>query len=358
MTPSPRSLGFRMPAEWESHAATWLIWPHLEAHWPGKLALVHPVWACMVRELERGEDVHIMIHNDAIQVIAEKSMAAAGVIGKRVHLHRCPNNSAWSRDCGPVFLRREETKEIILTHWKFNAWGEQWTHDLDDHLPEKIAEITGIKRIPVPMVLEGGSIDVNGQGTLLTTENCLLNPNRNPGMTKREIERHLKDYLGVSHILWLGQGIMGDDTSGHVDDLARFVGPRTVVTIIADDPKDPDGAPLRENVHRLSSMTDQDGRPLEVLTITQPRPVLVYDEVPSKAASTPGKGFRIPASYANFYIGNEAVLLPAFDDPADENAAKVLQQCFPDRRIVPIDSRVLTWGFGSFHCVTQQQPVT
>lgn len=353
---TPAARGYRMPAEWEPHEATWLIWPHDERHWPGLFHKVPPIWARMVKELEVGEDVHILIHDDATQAVAEKAMADAGVSGKRVHLHRVPNNYSWTRDEGPIFLRHPTTGERVMTHWKFNGWGGQWEHDLDDYIPEQIAKITGIERIPVPMVLEGGSIDVNGKGTLLTTENCLLNPNRNPGLTKAQIEQHLKDYLGVTKILWLGQGIMGDDTSGHVDDLTRFVGPRTVVTIVEHDADDVDAAPLRKNLRRLQTMTDQDDAPLEILTIPQPAPVLIHEE-PSKAAHKAGEGFRIPASYANFYIGNAAVLLPVFGDPNDTQAVAVLQKCFPDRRIVPIDSRDLTWGFGSFHCVTQQMPL-
>jgi agmatine deiminase len=243
-----------------------------------------------------------------------------------------------------------------MTDWIYNAWGNQWEHDLDDRVPEEIEKMNGMERVTIPMVLEGGSIDVNGLGSLLTTENCLLNPNRNPGFTKAQIEEHLKNYLGVTNILWLGEGIQGDDTSGHVDDLARFVGPRTVVTIINEDPNDPDYKPLQENLQRLQSMKDQDGNALEVITIQQPKPVLVSESRPTKAPHLENEPFRIPASYANFYIANACVLLPVWNDPNDAKAIETLEKCFPDRRIVPIDSRDLTWGFGSFHCVTQQQP--
>jgi agmatine deiminase len=351
---TPAALGYRMPAEWEPHEATWLTWPHDERHFPRRFAPIPGVWARIVKELEVGEDVHIFIHDDETQLTAILAMREAGVVGTRVHLHRAPNNFSWARDHGPIFVKNPAGDRLILD-WKYNAWGRQWEYDLDDELPKEAAKITGIPFRDIDMVLEGGSIDVNGKGTLLTTENCLLNPNRNPDLTKAQIEQYLKDCLGVTNILWLGEGIMGDDTSGHVDDLTRFVGPRTVVTIIAGDPSDPDYIPLQENLNRLHSMTDQDGEPLDIRVIEQPKPVLIHEKA-SKAKENAKEGFRIPASYANFYIGNEAVLLPVFGDPNDQKAVDVLQKCFPDRRIVPIDSKDLTWGFGSFHCVTQQMP--
>ena len=347
--------GYRMPAEWEPHKATILTWPHDDRHWPGLFDRIPAIWARMVKELEVGEDVHLIIHDDATEASAKAEMKKANVQGDRVHLHRIPNNFAWARDNGPIVVKNAAGERLFLD-WKHNAWGGQWEYELDDAMPTALARELGERSLDVPMVLEGGSIDVNGQGTLLTTENCLLNPNRNPGLTKDQIERHLKDHLGVRHILWLGEGIAGDDTSGHVDDLARFVAPSTVVTIINEDPQDPDFAPLQENLRRLRTMKDQGGHPLTVIPIVQPKPVLVH-QTPSKAVHEAGKGFRIPASYANFYVANECVLLPVWDDPNDGAAVDTLQRCFPNRRIVPIDSRVLTWGFGSFHCVTQQVPL-
>jgi agmatine deiminase len=354
MTKTPAELGYRMPAEWEPHEATWLTWPHDERHWPGLFDRIPAVWATMVKELETGEDVHIFIHDDATEKVATKAMKEAGVSGKRVHLHRAPNEFSWARDHGPIFLKNAKGERLI-TDWIFNGWGGQWDVPNDDKLPREAAKITKIPCTEINMVLEGGSIDVNGKGTLLTTEDCLLNPNRNPTLTKEQVEERLKNYLGVKKILWLGEWIQGDDTSGHVDDLTRFVGPSTVVTIINDDPKDPDYAPLAENLERLKTMTDQDGKPLEIITINQPKPVLVH-ETPTLASHEEGEPFRIPASYANFYIANSVILLPVWNDPNDAKAIATLQKCFPDRRIVPIDSRDLTWGFGSFHCVTQQMP--
>lgn len=343
-----------MPAEWEPHEGTILTWAHSSAHWPGLFDQVPAIWARMIKELETGEDVHVVIHDDATEAIAKAEMKKANVQGDRVHLHRIPNDSAWARDSGPIVVKNAAGKRLFLD-WGFNAWGGQWDAGLDDEIPTLLARELGESSKKVPMILEGGSIDVNGQGTLLTTEDCLLNPNRNPDLTKEQIERQLKEQLGVTNILWLGEGIQGDDTSGHVDDLTRFVGPRTVITIINENPNDPDYKPLQENFLRLQSMKDQDGNPLEIITITQPKPVLI-DRAPSKGEYTPGVGFRIPASYANFYIGNECVLLPVWNDPNDAAAIRTLETCFPDRRIVPIDSRVLTWGWGSFHCVTQQIP--
>lgn len=339
-----------MPAEWEPHEGTILTWPHIpkgekeHPHWPGLFDHIPAVWARMVKELEQGEDVHIVIHNRETEDAATAAMKEAGVTGDRVTLHRISNQFAWARDHGPIVVKNREGKRLFLD-WGYNAWGGQWPYELDDQVPTKLAKALMQPSVTIPMILEGGSIDVNGQGTLLTTEDCLLNPNRNPDLTKEQIEAQLKEHLGLKKILWLGQGIQGDDTSGHVDDLTRFVAPSTVITIVSDDPKDPDYAPLQENLKRLRTMADQDGTPLTVIPITQPKPVMV-------------QGQRIPASYANFYIGNECVLLPVWNDPHDAAAIKVLQDCFPTRRIVPIDSRELTWGLGSFHCVTQQIPAS
>lgn len=346
---------YRMPAEWEPHEGTLLTWPHDAAHWPGLFEHIPAIWARMTKELEIGEDVHIVTHDEDTEREIRSELTKAGVNGKRVFLHRIPSNFAWARDHGPIVVKNAASERIFLD-WKFNAHGNQWKHDLDDLIPSRLAKEMKIPSKRVDMVLEGGSIDVNGLGTLLTTENCLLNPNRNPDLTQKQIEEKLREHLGVTNVLWLGEGIAGDDTSGHVDDLTRFVGPRTVVTIVSDDPKDADFAPLQENLKRLKAMKNQDGNPLEIITITQPSPVYVSEHAPTKAIVTEKQGFRIPASYANFYIANECVLLPVWNDPHDHAAIAALQQCFPTRRIVPIDSRILTWGFGSFHCVTQQIP--
>lgn len=331
-----------MPAEWEPHQATWLTWPHNEAHWPGKFEKIEPIFARMARELSAGEDVHIAIHDDATQQSAEKHLKAEDATSARIHLHRIPNNFAWARDHGPIFVKNEKGERKILD-WVFNGWGNQWAHELDDDVPQFVSRATGVPAEKVPMVLEGGSIDVNGAGTLITTESCLLNPNRNPSMNKAQIEATLKQRLGVSHVIWLTGEIAGDDTSGHVDDMTRFIGPRTVMTVIAEDPADENYKALRENLAILEKSTDQDGQPLTVIPVPLPEPV-IYD------------GMRLPASYANFYIGNEVILLPTYNCPQDRFAMEVLKKAFPNRRVVGIDGTDLIWGLGSFHCLTQQMP--
>lgn len=339
---TPAEGGYRMPAEWEPHAATWLTWPHDEAHWPGLYEKIPPIWARMAKELSAGEDVHILIHDAKTEAIAEKELKKAGATSDRIHLHHVPNNFAWARDHGPIFLKNKKG-DTLITHWGYNAWGNKWSHELDDHVPEHVAKITGLTHVRAPMILEGGSIDVNGQGALLTTTSCLLHPNRNPGLRKPQIEQNLKDYLGVTKVLWLGNEITGDDTNGHIDDMTRFIGPNTIFTVVEENKDDGNHETLQSNLELLKEMTDQGGNPFEIVTVPLPAP-LVHE------------GIRLPASYANFYIGNAALLLPVFNDPNDSEAINVLGKAFPDRKIIPIDARDLVWGFGAFHCVTQQQP--
>lgn len=339
----PAKEGYHMPAEWETHATTWLTWPHNEEHWPGLYHKVEHIWGAMVRELETGEDVHIAIDSDETQAHAEKILKQEDVVGTRVHFHRIPNNWSWARDHGPIFLKHRETGALMLAKFRFNGWGNKWKHDLDDAYAKHVSTILNLPIVNVPMVLEGGSISVNGAGSLLTTTSCLLHPNRNPKLDQSQIEQNLKEYLGISHVIWLGDGIVGDDTDGHVDDLTMFVGPRTVVTAIEENPKDANYKPLQENLQTLQAAKDQDGKPLTIHTLPMPAPV-IHD------------GTRLPATYANFYIGNDVILLPVFDDPHDRIAVETLQVCFPNRRIAPIYARELVWGFGAFHCLTQQQP--
>jgi agmatine deiminase len=344
---APATQGYRMPAEWEPHDATWLSWPHNPETWPGKVETVPPVWVEMVRALLPGEAVHLLVRDGEIEAEARAMLGAAGLVGPRLHVHRVPtNDGAWMRDVGPTFVSRTASAGggIAAVDWRFNAWGGKYAPwDDDDRVARSVAEIAGVPVFSPGIVLEGGAIDVNGRGTLLTTESCLLNPNRNPRLSRSEIEGVLRDFLGVRHILWLGEGIAGDDTDGHVDDLARFVAADTVVTVVTDDPRDPNHATLADNHRRLLAMTDQDGRPLRVLTL--PMPAAVVHE-----------GQQLPASYANFYIGNEAVLVPTFDQPSDAVALETLARLFPTRRIAGIRAVDLVWGLGTFHCVTQQQP--
>jgi len=338
--------GFRMPAEWEPHRGTWLSWPHKEASWPGKFAGVPAIFARMVRLLADREEVHINVAGPELEAQVRSLLTDEGADTGNVFFHYHPTNDAWCRDHGPIFVQRETdgVVEQAILDWGYNAWGGKYPpYDLDDVIPSRIAEEGGIPVYHPDMILEGGSIDVNGLGTLLTTEACLLNPNRNPALDREEIEARLRAYLGVRTILWLGDGIAGDDTDGHVDDITRFVSPTTVVTVVEEDPADENYTPLQENLERLRGMRDQDGRPLEVETLPMPRPV--HHE-----------GQRLPASYANFYIANGLVLLPTYDPSRDEEAKAALSRLFPGRDVVGIDCTDLVWGLGAFHCVTQQWP--
>ncbi len=342
----PRDLGYRMPAEWEPHAGTWLAWPHKEESWPGNFGPIPAVWVEIVRALEPSEHVNILVNDAAAATAVRERLGEAGISTRNVSLHVIPTNDAWVRDHGPTFVTRRiaNRRELAAVKWRYNAWGGKYPPwDLDDAVAEQVAAAVGAPVFRPGIILEGGSIDVNGNGTLLTTEACLLNPNRNPQLHQAQIEQYLREYLGVSHILWLGDGIDGDDTDGHIDDLARFVDASTVVTVLESDPRDENFELLQANYERLRHMTDQDGRALRVATLPMPRPV-VYD------------GQRLPASYANFYIANAAVLVPTFNDPNDAAALQTLQQLFPERRVVGIHATEMVWGLGAVHCVTQQQP--
>jgi agmatine deiminase len=335
-----------MPPEWAPHRGTWLSWPHKEASWPGKFDPVPAIFAEIVRHLAPREEVHINVagpeQEAAVRVLLHRPDLPQG----RVFFHYNPTNDAWCRDHGPIFVRRETAagEETAIVDWGYNAWGGKYPpFDLDDVIPTRIGRELGLPVFHPGIVMEGGSLDVNGAGTLLTTEACLLNPNRNPQLTRQDIERFLKDYLGVHHILWLGDGILGDDTDGHVDDLSRFTDARTIVTVIEEDEDDPNYPPLAENLRRLRGMKDQDGRPFRIVTLPMPEPIYQDDQ-------------RLPASYANFYIANDIVLLPTYRSARDETARATLQELFPSRAVIGIDCTDLVWGLGAIHCVTQQWP--
>lgn len=338
----PASLGYRMPAEWEPHAATWLSWPRREGiSFPGAFDRVLPTLRRMVEALLESEPVCINVCNGAHE--AEALVVLAGLPLDRLTFYPIPTNEPWCRDHGSTFLTREEDPRLAIVDWDYNAWGGKYPPcDLDEVVPTRIGEILNVPVFYPRMILEGGSIEVNGTGALLTSESCLLNPNRNPTLGRAEIEERLRDYLGVTEILWLGDGIEGDDTDGHVDDLARFVSERTVVTVVEENRADTNFEPLQENLARLRAMKVK-GRPLEVVTLPMPAKIVREEQ-------------RLPASYANFYIANESVLLPTFADPNDAVAETTLQKLFPTRKIVPIDCTELIWGLGAFHCLTQQQP--
>lgn len=342
--PRPTALGYRMPAEWEPHAATWLSWPRPEGiSFPGCYELIPPVLAKMVAALADSEPVHINVRDGDEEALVRRDLHSVDTA--HVRFFHIPTNEPWCRDHGPIFLTRPGDTRPAVLDFEYNAWGWKYPpFDDDDQVPTRVAEALGGLDVYYPgIVLEGGSIDVNGTGSLLTTESCLLNPNRNPTLRRPQIEEIIRDHLGVRQILWLGDGIEGDDTDGHVDDITRFVNRTTVVTVVEEDHADPNYEPLQSNLSRLREMCAEDETPLRVLTLPMPSPVR-------------REGQRLPASYANFYVANKVVLLPAFNDPSDAWAASVLREVFPNRQIVPIPSRDLVWGLGAFHCLTQQQP--
>jgi agmatine deiminase len=344
--PTPAALGYRMPAEWEPHQAVWLSWPHKQESWPGKFETVEPVIVRAVAALAGSELVRINVLDAMHEARVRGLLQAGGVDESAYRLHRFPTNDAWCRDHGAIFVvrDRDQRRELAATHWGYNAWGGKYPpFDRDVQIPLRMAETLEVPRFEGGMILEGGSIDVNGSGVLLTTEQCLLNPNRNPGMTRAEIEARLRDFLGVQTIWWLGEGIVGDDTDGHIDDLTRFVAEDTVVTVVEEDPQDENFPMLRENLDRLRTLRLPDGRPLKVVSLPMPAPVM-------------HEGQRLPASYANFYIGNTVVLQPIFNCASDRIAIDTVQRCFPGRRVVGIDCTDLVWGLGTFHCLSQQVP--
>mgnify|MGYP003645475766 CR=1 FL=1 len=336
--------GYAMPAEWLPHQATWISWPHNRDSWPGNFEPVEPVMVQAVAALSKSELVRINVLDEAHEQHV-RGLLEGHADAKRVQFHRFRTNDAWCRDHGAIFVTRDNADAPMLAlNFGFNAWGSKYPFELDNAIPPQMAEALNVPVRNIDMILEGGSIDINSAGTLLTTEQCLLHPNRNPGMSKAGIEQALRNCLGVKQILWLGDGIVGDDTDGHVDDLTRFVADDTVVTVVEADRSDENHAILAENRERLAGMTLADGRPLQVIDMPMPRPVEF-------------RGDRLPASYANFYIGNTVVLMPAFDDPNDAINVKILSKAFPGRRIVPIDCRDLVLGLGTFHCLTQQVPM-
>lgn len=343
--PTPASLGYRMPAEWEPHEATWLSWPRPDGiSFPGSYERVMPVLGKMVDALADSEEVRINVCDGEHESIARRHLTAARARQEHVAYFHHPVNECWCRDHGPIFITRDGEPAMAVIDWDYNAWGWKYPpFDDDDMVPALIARHYGLPLYEPGMVLEGGSIEVNGTGALLTTKSCLLNPNRNPDLSQKEIEQRLSEFLGVKKILWLGDGIEGDDTDGHIDDLTRFVDRAAVVTVVEDDENDANFQPLANNLEALQKMSDEEGTELEVLTLPMPGKIM-------------REGQRLPASYANFYIGNSVVLLPVFADPHDKWAAAVLEKLFPERRIVPIDCRELIWGLGAFHCLTQQQP--
>jgi agmatine deiminase len=344
---TPAALGYRWPAEWQPHAATWLSWPHNPDTWPGHFAPVPALFVEIVRALHAHELVRINLGSAALEESARQLLKAAGVeVDRAVRFERIPTDDAWVRDHGGIVVVREHEgrNERALVDFEFNSWGGKYgPWDLDNAVPGKMARALGVPCFRAGVVLEGGSIDGNGEGSVLTTESCLLHPNRGSGRTREGMERVLADQLGARHVLWLGDGIAGDDTDGHIDDLARFVDVGTVVTVLEDDPADANFAPLQANLARLRAMRDPQGKPLSIATLPMPPPLVV-------------DGQRCPASYANFYLANGVALVPTYGAPSDVRALAVLRELLPGREIVGIPSRDLVYGLGAIHCVTQQEP--
>jgi agmatine deiminase len=348
-TTTPASQGWFMPAEWQPHEATWLAWPHQRADWPGKFAPIPWVYADIIKHLHTGEFVHLLVNGTKSEKQARAVLTKVGVDFARIRFFHIPTDRVWLRDSGPIFLTNR-AGALAMTDWRFNAWSKYDNWRDDNQVPGRINRHLRLKRWQPKfkgkrVVLEGGSIDVNGAGLLLTTEECLLSPvqARNPHLSKADIEQALCDHLGVEKILWLGNGIAGDDTHGHVDDLTRFVGPRTIVTVTEENRADPNYAPLQENLQRLGEMTDVAGKALEIVQLPMPAPLFF-------------NGQRLPVSYANFYIGNDKVLAPTFNDPRDRQALGILADLFRERTVVGIHAVDLVWGLGTLHCMTQQQP--
>lgn len=338
-----REQGFKMPAEWQRHTAIWLAWPYDQTTFPDRVPKVEATYVQIVKEISESEDVNIFVIDEPTKKKATRMFQQAGVNMDKVRIWVSDYADVWFRDYGPIFVKNPK-HELAMVHWDFNSWGDKYESLLKDkEIPDVINQDLKMKCFKPGIVLEGGSIDVNGEGTLLTTEQCLLNSNRNPHLKKADIERYLSDFLGVRHFIWLKRGILGDDTDGHIDDLARFVNASTIVCAFEDNTDDADYEALKENYDLLCKSTDQDGKPLRIIKL--PMPKVESDE-----------GYRLPASYTNFYIGNTKVLVPVFDHPNDAKALAILQELFPTRKVVGICCKDIVYGFGTLHCISQQQP--
>ena len=359
MSETPSQQKYRMPAEWAPHAATWIAWPHNAEDWPGKFQPIPWVYSEIVRNLSRVEDVHILVNNDDAERRATGHLRRAGANLARLHFHHWPTDRVWLRDSGPIFIKNP-AGDIAVTNWRFNAWAKYKNWHRDDQIPQHVArhydipefkpEIEDASGKPHRLVLEGGSIDTNGAGIMLTTEECLLSEiqQRNPGLgdeeqTRSKIEQAFHDYLGIEKTLWLHKGCAGDDTHGHIDDITRFVGENKILTCVEPNTHDENHLPLAENLDRLRSARNLDGKSFEIVELPMPSPLIFENQ-------------RLPASYANFYIANGLVLVPTFNDCNDRHALNTIASCFPDRTIRGIHATDLVWGLGTLHCLSQQEP--
>jgi len=343
--PTPGALGYYFPAEFAPHEATWLSWPHKEASWPGKLDAIYPYYAQFIKVLSQSEKVRINVADEAMKQFALKYIQEAGADMTQVEFYFHPTNDAWCRDHGPAFLinPNAEQKKVIVD-WGYNAWGGKYPpFDLDDVIPTLIGKQFNIPVFHPGIVMEGGSVEFNGAGTLLTSTACLLNPNRNPHLNQDQIEGYLRNYYGVEQILWVDEGVVGDDTDGHIDDTVRFVNEDTVLTVVEEDKTDENYALLQHNLKQLKSMRLLNGKSLNIVELPMPDAVIWEDQ-------------RLPASYANFYISNKHVIVPTFSCAKDDVALSIIQSCFKEREVIGIDSTEIIWGLGSFHCLSQQEP--
>jgi agmatine deiminase len=347
--PTPAELGYRMPAEWHRHTATWLTWPKDPETWPDRVPQAEEIFLKIMAALAPNETVNLLLNDTATEDAVRSRYNFAGA--ENIRFHQIVTVDSWIRDYGPNFVVNEHGG-LAYNDWIFNAWGNKYEElKKDDSVPARLEEVLKVPRFEPGIVMEGGSIEVNGAGCLLTTEQCLLNPNRNPQLSQAEIEKYLKDYLGVEKVLWLGEGIVGDDTDGHIDDIARFVEPNVIVCAVEDDPDDANYEILQDNIKRLQKMTDARGRPFEIISLPMPGMV--------GGASTDARNLdRLPASYANFYVANNVVLVPTFGHANDARALETIQSVCPDRRVIGINCEPLVWGMGTIHCLTQQQPET
>lgn len=341
---TPKQQGYSFPAEWAEQEAMWLSWPHKEASWPGKIETIYKPYSEFIKVVAEDQKVRINVADEAMKNFALRHLEAVNANLANVEFYFHETNDAWCRDHGPAFVINKTEKKKAVVDWGYNAWGEKYPpFDLDDVIPTKIANHFGLPLFTPPIVMEGGSVEFNGAGTVLTTTSCLLNENRNPHLTKEQIEQYLKEFYGQEQVLWLGDGIVGDDTDGHIDDITRFVNEDTVLTVVEENPEDENYQPLQENLEALKKMTLLDGRKLNIVELPMPAPVIYEDT-------------RLPASYANFYIANKVVVVPIFNDKNDERALQIIQSCFPGRKVIGINSVDIIWGLGSFHCLSQQEP--
>ena len=342
---TPKELGFYFPAEWDAHESTWITFPHNDHSWQGdKLADMYPEYFALIKAISVGEIVNIQVNDDELAAFIKSQLAVYGIEESQIRMHIQPTNDAWCRDHGPAILVNQTGDERLIVDWGYNAWGGKYPpFDSDNESPTRIASILGLNKVIPGIIMEGGSVDFNGAGTVLTSRSCLLNPNRNPHLSQSQIEQYLCDYYGVEQVLWVSDGIVGDDTDGHIDDTVRFVNEDTVIAMVEPNEQDENHAVLAQNLRELQAMRLPNGKPLNIVEIPMPAAVVI-DE------------FRAPGSYANFYVCNAGVLVPTFDCAQDAFALETLAQFFTDRPVIGLSAKKIIWGQGSFHCLTQQEP--